>query len=92
MTLRQKIENLAFDINTLKWVGHDKGWDLACDRLRKELFLILEDTAQQDCSTCKHCSKVFEYSIQCDLFQCYQQNALKYCGNWEAKDDYISYN
>jgi len=38
------------------------------------------------CENCKYCSAIFDNGdIQCDFFECYQQKALIYCGNWEQK-------
>ena len=48
--------------------------------------IVFDDFENRTCESCKHCSKVFDNGdIRCDLFECYQQKALKYCGNWEQK-------
>jgi hypothetical protein len=48
--LRERIQELAFDLNTIKWGSQirDDSWDLACDKIRKELMLILEETDKGD--------------------------------------------
>lgn len=47
-SLRDRIQDLSFDLNTIKWSGTDKGWDFACDKIRKELVLILEETKKNE--------------------------------------------
>ena len=52
-----------------------------------EAITELELLNKRSCDNCKYCSFSVIDSIKCDLFECYQQKALKYCGNWKPKND-----
>jgi len=66
--LREKIKKLAFDLHTIKWWGADEGWDLACEKIRKEIVLILEDIPQEsNTETCNNC-KLLNASTGCKVY------------------------
>lgn len=50
-----------------------------------EAIKELEDLQNRSCDNCKYRKLNVIDGIYCDMFQCYQQKALKYCGNWELK-------
>ena len=63
----------------IAWGYYDKSID--------EAITELEALNNRSCENCKYCSFSVSSSIRCDLFECYQQKALKYCGNWKPKND-----
>lgn len=46
---------------------------------------IFDSFENRTCDNCKYCSDIISNSYKCDLFECYQQKALKHCGNWQLK-------
>ena len=71
------LEILKFNVNNS--IGYEKE--------QLEAIKELEALNNRSCEGCKYCSFSFDSAIRCDLFECYQQKALKYCGNWKPKND-----
>lgn len=78
------LEAITENEGTHLWLDDGSGYPKS---YINEAIQELEALKNRSCENCKYCSFSDSSSVECDLFECYQQKALKYCGNWKPKND-----